>query len=86
MTNLKSPKRYDLEDRTLSFAQRTRELVKRLPKSLSNFEDGKQLLRSSGSVGVFISKPMSLLAIKILFIELKSAEKRQKKVDTGSDH
>lgn len=51
MTNLQSPKRYDLEDRTLSFAQRTRELVKMLRKSLSNFEDGKQLIRSSGSVG-----------------------------------
>lgn len=44
-------KRYDLEDRTLLFAKRVRTFVKRLPKTIGNLEDSKQLIRSSGSVG-----------------------------------
>ena len=42
---------YDLEERTLAFAKAVRELVKELPKCTANFEDGKQVVRSSGSVG-----------------------------------
>jgi hypothetical protein len=34
-------KRYDLEERTLSFAKRVREYVMRLPKTVTNLEDGK---------------------------------------------
>jgi four helix bundle protein len=48
MNNLKQ---YDLEDRTFEFARDVRAFVKVLPKTLSNIEDGKQLIRSSGSVG-----------------------------------
>ena len=47
----RSSKRFDLEDRTLAFAKRVRDFVKRLPKSLANIEDGKQVIWSSGSVG-----------------------------------
>ena len=42
---------YDLEDRTFRFAKDVRTFVKQLSRSLSNIEDGKQLIRSSGSVG-----------------------------------
>ena len=48
MTN---PKKYDLEERTLRFAKEVISFVNRLPKSLSNVEIIKQLVRSSGSVG-----------------------------------
>ncbi len=78
MTNLKSPKRYDLEDRTLSFAQRTRELVKRLPKSLSNFEDGKQLLRSSGSVGAIYIEANESISDKDFVHRIKICRKEAK--------
>ena len=44
-------KYYDLEDRTLAFAKKARSFVKKLPKTISNIEDGKQLIRASGSVG-----------------------------------
>jgi len=40
---------YDLEDRTFQFAKRCRDFIKKLPKTLSNIEYGKQLIRSSGS-------------------------------------
>ncbi len=51
MTKMENPKQYDLEDRTLNFAKRVRTLVKKLTKTIGNIEDGKQVTRSSGSVG-----------------------------------
>jgi four helix bundle protein len=43
--------KYDLEARSFQFARRVRQFVKRVPKTLSNHEDSKQLIRASGSVG-----------------------------------
>jgi four helix bundle protein len=42
---------FDLEERTFKFALAVRKFFVRLPGNLVNSEDGKQLLRSSGSVG-----------------------------------
>ena len=55
MTNMNSSppmpaKRYDLEERTATFADRVRTFLQKVPYSLSNAEDKKQLIRSSGSV------------------------------------
>lgn len=44
-------KYYDLEERTFQFAKDVRIFVKTLPKTVINIEDGKQVVRSSGSVG-----------------------------------
>jgi hypothetical protein len=51
MTKKQDSKPYDLEDRTFEFSRRVRVFVKKLPKSIANVEDGKQLIRASGSVG-----------------------------------
>jgi hypothetical protein len=51
-------KQYDLEDRTLEFAKRVRGFVKKIHKSIANVEDGKQLIRSSGSVGANYTCPV----------------------------
>lgn len=40
-----------LYKRLLEFARRSQELIKTFPKSISNTEYAKQLVRSSGSVG-----------------------------------
>jgi four helix bundle protein len=40
----------DLEERTFEFAQSVRAFVKQLPRTVSNTEDIKQLVRASGSV------------------------------------
>ena len=40
----------DLEDRTFSFAESVRTFVKELPRTVSNTEDVRQLVRASGSV------------------------------------
>ncbi len=48
----KQPKAiYDLEERTFVFAKEVRLFVKRIPKTIGNIEDAKQVIRSSGSVG-----------------------------------
>jgi len=49
MTESPNSKQYDLEERTYKFAKRCRDFVKKLPKSISNIEYEKQLIRSSGS-------------------------------------
>jgi len=49
-SNTQSEKPYDLEDRSQIFAQRCRRFVRTLPRDVTYSEDGKQLVRSSGSV------------------------------------
>lgn len=52
MTEIQNSKQnyYDLEERTLKFVKDCRALVKNLPKTIGYIEDGKQLVRSSGSI------------------------------------
>src|SRR5438132_13306509 len=40
----------DLEDRTFVFAESVRSFAKRLPRTIGNIEDVRQLIRASGSV------------------------------------
>ena len=42
---------YDLEERTLNFAIRVRHFIKQIPINTIGYEDSKQIIRSSGSVG-----------------------------------
>ena len=51
MIEIQNPKQYDLKKRTYEFAKKVREFVKKLPRTISNIEDGKQVIRSSGSIG-----------------------------------
>ena len=51
MSKNRNPKQYDSEERTLLFAQRVRASVKKLPKTLANVEDCRQLVKASGSTG-----------------------------------
>lgn len=78
-----SQKSYDLEERTFIFAKEVRNLVKKLPQNIINTEDIKQVVRSSGSVGANYIEANEALSKKILLIELKFLEKKQKKVFFG---
>ena len=51
MTEIQNSKPYDLEERTFQFAKAVRLFVKTLAKTIANIEDGKQLVKASGSVG-----------------------------------
>jgi four helix bundle protein len=90
MTENQNPKRYDLEERTLHFAQRVREFVKKLPKILANVVDSRQLVNASGSVGAnyieaneALSKKDFVMRIKICRKEAKESRYWLRLVDTN---
>ncbi len=67
-------------------------MVKKLPKTMSNIEDGKQLIRSSGSVGAnyieaneSFSKKDFILRAKISRKEAKESRYWLNLIDTNGD-
>ena len=78
MTEIKNSKQYDLEDRTFQFAKRIRAFVKKLYKTVSNIEDGKQLIRSSGSVGANYIEANEALSKKDFILRVKICRKEAK--------
>ena len=78
MTQISNSKQYDLEARTFEFARSCRSLVKRLPKNISNFEDGKQLVRSSGSVAANYIEANESLSKKDFLLRIKISKKEAK--------
>jgi four helix bundle protein len=70
--------KYDLEERTFKFAHRVREFVKRLPKTLSNYEDGKQVIRASGSAGANYIEANESLGNKDFLLHIKISRKEAK--------
>ncbi|MCD4830553.1 MAG: four helix bundle protein [Anaerohalosphaeraceae bacterium] len=78
MTEKQNTKRYDLEDRTFGFAKRVRSFIKDLNKTLSNIEDGKQLVRSSGSVGANYIEANEALSKKDFLMRIKICRKEAK--------
>ena len=88
----KPQRKYDLEDRTLKFAKSIRKFVKNLPNSTSNFEDVKQLVRSSGSVGANYIEANEALSKKDFILRIKISRKESKEsrywlnlIDTKED-
>jgi four helix bundle protein len=71
-------KKYDLEDRTFEFAKRVRVFIKKLDKSLGNLEDGKQLIRSSGSIGANYIEANEALSKKDFLMRAKICRKEAK--------
>ncbi len=69
---------YDLEDRTLQFAKDVRKFIKQLPKTVANIEDGKQLVRSSGSVGANYREANDSLSKKDFLMRVKISRKEAK--------
>jgi four helix bundle protein len=80
----------DLEDRTFEFAQSVRTFVKQLPRTVSNIEDVRQLVRASGSVAAnwieadeALSKKDFLMRVKICRKESKESRLFLRLVDAG---
>ncbi len=78
MTKNRNPKQYDLEDRTLEFARRVRKFVKLLTKTIANIEDGKQLIKASGSVGANYIEANESLSKKDFRMRIKISRKEAK--------
>ncbi len=92
MTKRQNSKRYDLEERTFKFAKRVRAFVKKLKKTIANIEDGRQLVKASGSVGAnyieaneALSKKDFVMRIKICRKEAKESRYWLRLVDTQED-
>jgi four helix bundle protein len=77
-SNNLNTKRYDLEERTLEFAKRCRDYVKRLSRTLSNIEYGKQLIRASGSVAANYIEANEALGKKDFVMRIKICRKEVK--------
>ena len=71
-------KKYDLEERTFQFARQVRDLVKILPKTYSNIEDSKQIIRSSGSIGANYIEANEALGRKDFLMRLRISRKEAK--------
>ena len=74
--NSKPP--YDLEERTFQFAKAVRLFIKTLPKTISNIEDGKQVIKSSGSVGANYREANESLSKKDFLMRIKISRKEAK--------
>ena len=92
MTKKQNPKQYDLEDRTFEFAKKVRIFVKKLRKTIANIEDGKQVIKSSGSVGAnyieaneSLSKKDFIMRIKICRKEAKESRYWLRLIDTNDE-
>ena len=79
MTKIQNSKpAYDLEERTFQFAKSVRLFTKTLPKTISNVEDGKQVIRSSGSVGANYREANESLSKKDFLMRVKISRKEAK--------
>lgn len=78
MIQATNSKQYDLEPRTLDFAREARVFIRAVPRTVSNFEDLKQLTRSSGSIGANYIEANESLSKKDFLLRIKIAEKETK--------
>ena len=79
MTKIQNSKPvYDLEERTFQFAKDVRLFVKSLPKTIANIEDGKQLIKASGSVGGNYIEANEALGKKDFLMRIRISRKEAK--------
>ena len=69
---------YDLEERTYKFAKKVRIFIKKLPRTIANIEDGKQLIKASGSVGANYIEANESLSKKDFVFRIKICRKEAK--------
>ena len=80
----------DLEERTAVFAEIVRAFVRALPRTISNIEDVKQLVRASGSVAANCIEANEALGAKDRVMKFRTCRKEAKEcqlwlrlLDTG---
>lgn len=69
---------YDLEHRTFEFASRVRKWIRGLKMDVVYYEDAKQLVRSSGSVGANYIEANEALSRKDFIHRIKICKKESK--------
>jgi four helix bundle protein len=78
INNKENFKKYDLEERSFQFAKSVSQYVKQLPNNVSNIEYGKQVVRSSGSVGANYIEANEALSKKDFIMRIKICRKEAK--------
>jgi len=69
---------YDLEERTFQFAKAVRLFIKKIPRTIANIEDAKQLVKSSGSTGANYIEANESLSPKDFLMRVKISRKEVK--------
>ena len=70
--------KYDLEERTLKFANKTADVLRKLSKDMITIEYIKQLIRSSSSVGANYIEANEALSKKDFLMRIKISRKEAK--------
>lgn len=78
MVQSRIQKPFDLEERTFQFAKAVRLFVKTLPKTIANLNDGKQVIRASGSIGANYREANESLSKKDFLMRIKISRKEAK--------
>ena len=78
MSEIQNTKHYDLEERTFLFAKNVRSFVRKLPKTIADSEDGKQLINASGSVGANYIEANESFSKKDFVFRIKICRKEAK--------
>jgi len=78
MTKGENTRRYDLEERTLTFARRAVKFCRALPKTVIDSEIGKQLMRSCTSVGANYIEANESLGKKDFLMRIRICRKEAK--------
>jgi four helix bundle protein len=78
MDKIQIKRPYDLEERTLQYTKDVISLISKAPKSLSNNEIAKQLVRSAGSVGANYIEANESLGKKDFVMHARIARKEAK--------
>lgn len=69
---------YDLEERTFQFTKLVALFCKKLPRTVSNIEYGKQGIRASGSIGANYIEANESLSRKDFIMRMKISRKEAK--------
>ena len=78
MTESLNLKRYDLEERTFKFAHCVNQYINKVPRSVTNLENCKQLARSAGSIGANYIEANESLSKKDFVMRIKISRKEAK--------
>ncbi len=78
MNSNSGDKPYNLEERTFQFARTSRIFAKRLPRTVTNSEDVKQLIRASGSIGANYIEANECIGKKDFVMKIKICRREAK--------
>src|ERR1051326_7982387 len=77
MSDSKTPRPYDLEERTFQFAKNSRVFAKEIPKTVTNLDDIKQFIRASGSIGANYIEANECIGKRDFVMKIKTCRREE---------